>query len=73
MEEGNYETIILQYADEAPGICLSHDIVVSHEFTFERRNLENGKYKLNVFFDSDCYRNDSPHAQIVFELENFEK
>ena len=73
VEEGNYETIILQYADEAPGICLSHDIVVSHEFTFERRNLENGKYKLNVFFDSDSYRNDSPHAQIVFELENFEK
>lgn len=73
VEEGNYETIILQYADEAPGTCLSHDIVVSHEFTFERRNLENGKYKLNVFFDSDSYRNDSPHAQIVFELENFEK
>lgn len=73
VEEGNYETIILQYADEAPGTCLSHDIVVSHEFTFERRDLENGKYKLNVFFDSDSYRNDSPHAQIVFELENFEK
>jgi hypothetical protein len=73
VEEGNYETIILQYADEAPGTCLSHDIVVSHEFTFERRSLENGKYKLNVFFDSDSYRNDFPHAQIVFELENFEK
>lgn len=73
VEEGNYETIILQYADEALGTCLSHDIVVSHEFTFERRNLENGKYKLNVFFDSDSYRNDSPHAQIIFELENFEK
>ncbi len=67
-----YKPIILGYADEVTGPCLSYDIIVPHEFAFERKDLENGKYRLSIFLDDESYRNNSPHAHIFFNIENLE-
>jgi hypothetical protein len=68
--EGDYQTIVLYYADEVPGPYLPHDITVPHEFAFERKDLENGKYRVSIFLDNDSYRDNAPHAHIFFDLEN---
>ena len=69
--EGDYQTIVLYYADEVPGPYLPHDITVPHEFAFERKDLENGKYRVSIFLDNDSYRDNAPHAHIFFDLEKF--
>ena len=68
--EGDYQTIVLYYADEVPGPYLPHDITVPYEFAFERKDLENGKYRVSIFLNNDSYRDDAPHAHIFFDLEN---
>ena len=70
--KGDYQTIVLYYADEVPGPYLPHDITVPYKFAFERKDLENGKYRVSIFLDNDSYRDNSPQAHIFFELENFE-